>query len=361
MQHRQRKLYLDGMKGLASISVMLGHYIGIYKYAGERAAIQCGFMKFCTTFPFSAFMREEFWLYLFFVVSGYLVSASRVEGVVSALRKSAGRIVRFAIPITGAAAIVVLLGKTLGFHNQELRQLIENKWFFLSYREPVKWIDALLEVYKTLVQGKPYLIPPFWVMRDMLFSSLIIYAVQLLRSWLKRWTRRGTWIMILLPLTWVFFRENWTVFACLCGATGYFIQPWTDRLFKRSTVLRWVPTAILPVAYFLDVETIKSVVFTVWVLSASENVVLKRIYSSKIPIWLGKVSLGVFSLHWSIYCSVGMLLFLKLYGNVSNSVVFAAVFGASISITLAAALAFRETVEKLTAIACAACERKPNG
>ena len=144
MQHRQRKLYLDGMKGLASISVMLGHYIGIYKYAGERAAIQCGFMKFCTTFPFSAFMREEFWLYLFFVVSGYLVSASRVEGVVSALRKSAGRIVRFAIPITGAAAIVVLLGKTLGFHNQELRQLIENKWFFLSYREPVKWIDALL-------------------------------------------------------------------------------------------------------------------------------------------------------------------------------------------------------------------------
>lgn len=30
---KNRKMYIDGLKGLACFFVMLGHYTGIYKYA----------------------------------------------------------------------------------------------------------------------------------------------------------------------------------------------------------------------------------------------------------------------------------------------------------------------------------------
>ena len=36
---RDRKLYLDGLKGIACLLIMLGHFSGIYKYAIDALEI----------------------------------------------------------------------------------------------------------------------------------------------------------------------------------------------------------------------------------------------------------------------------------------------------------------------------------
>lgn len=69
----KRKLYIDGLKGFACCFVMLGHFCGAYEYAEDISLIQCEFMKVITNSFFVFFFNEEFWLYLFFVLSGFLL------------------------------------------------------------------------------------------------------------------------------------------------------------------------------------------------------------------------------------------------------------------------------------------------
>lgn len=72
----QREEYIDGMKGLACLFVLLGHFTGIYKYAENATAINSWFTQILTKGPLSFFTAESFWLYLFFVLSGYLLTRS---------------------------------------------------------------------------------------------------------------------------------------------------------------------------------------------------------------------------------------------------------------------------------------------
>lgn len=72
----QREGYLDGMKGLACLFILLGHFTGIYKYAENASQIDSWFVRILTEGPVSFFTAESFWLYLFFVISGYLLIMS---------------------------------------------------------------------------------------------------------------------------------------------------------------------------------------------------------------------------------------------------------------------------------------------
>lgn len=72
----QREGYLDGMKGLACLFILLGHFTGIYKYAENASQIDSWFVRILTEGLVSFFTAESFWLYLFFVISGYLLIIS---------------------------------------------------------------------------------------------------------------------------------------------------------------------------------------------------------------------------------------------------------------------------------------------
>jgi len=72
----QREEYIDGMKGLTCLFVLLGHFTGIYRYAEDATAIESRVTQILTKGPLSFFTAESFWLYLFFVISGYLLVKS---------------------------------------------------------------------------------------------------------------------------------------------------------------------------------------------------------------------------------------------------------------------------------------------
>ncbi len=174
---KERKLYFDGLKGIACLFIMFGHFAGVYKYAVDATAIESGFLKSFTIFPISFLTAESFWLYLFFAVSGYLVASSKVESVRDVCRKSVVRFFRFFIPIVGIICIAFLIDKTIGYHNQELRSVLDNPWYFRSYQETFTFNDLILEPVRVLVQGTSRFDSPLWVMRDMLLASGLIYAI----------------------------------------------------------------------------------------------------------------------------------------------------------------------------------------
>lgn len=90
--------HLNGLKGLAALLVMLGHYLGLYKYA-ESFSPSTWLIDAVNFSPFSFVINEGYWLYLFFVVSGYLVAKSRIVTMQDLIVKAGSRFLRLAIPI----------------------------------------------------------------------------------------------------------------------------------------------------------------------------------------------------------------------------------------------------------------------
>ena len=58
-----------------------------------------------------------FWMYAFLVISGYLLSGSRVNNLRDLAVKIGKRYLRFFVLIFGACAVIFVIYKTIGFHN----------------------------------------------------------------------------------------------------------------------------------------------------------------------------------------------------------------------------------------------------
>lgn len=57
---KNRKMYIDGLKGLACFFVMLGHYTGIYKYAQGGGKSLMLFWSVSRVFQFRFLRRRVF-------------------------------------------------------------------------------------------------------------------------------------------------------------------------------------------------------------------------------------------------------------------------------------------------------------
>ena len=63
----KREKYIDGMKGYACLFILLGHFMGIYKYAENADMIDSWFVRILTIGPLSFFQQKVigfiyFWL-----------------------------------------------------------------------------------------------------------------------------------------------------------------------------------------------------------------------------------------------------------------------------------------------------------
>ena len=346
---KERKLYLDGLKGIACLFIMIGHFSGIYKYATDVTSIECGFLRSFTLFPISFLTAESFWLYLFFAISGYLVASSDVVKLKDVLRKSIVRILRFLIPVIGAVIIAFVIGKTVGFHNQGLKTLLENSWFFTSYQSGFTFKDLIMEPVRVFIIGSSAFDSPLWVIRDMVLASILIYGISYLFRCNKAVTIGG-YVIVCILLVGCILLKKYVIFGCTCGACG----KWNEKYIRSITKFKVVPWAILLTltgAFFLKNNFVSAVVFTLWIIAIDGSSTAKYFYSKGL-LWLGSISFGIFLLHWPIYNSVGSLLIERLHGNLENNLLFILEFSVSITMVIIASILFKLTVERMTTKAC---------
>ncbi len=333
---------------------MFGHFSGIYKYAANATAIESAFLRSFTVFPFSFLTAESFWLYLFFAVSGYLVASSKVESMKDVCRKAIVRFFRFFIPIIGAILIAFLLGRTIGYYNQELKTIIDNPWYFTSYQEVFTINDLLLEPVKVIVLGTCRLDSPLWVMRDMLLSSILIYGISYMIKSSKTSTikRRGC-ILVCILLTGSIGLKRYVLFGCICGACGKWFEEYLHNILKFKFAL-WINSLALIGGFLLNNCYVTAVLFTVWIATLKEQSAAHRlrVFENKLTVWLGSISLGIFVLHWPIYNSVGALPFYRFYGQINNGLLMALTFSLSFIVVILCAIAFRLTFEHFTTFIC---------
>ena len=306
------KPYISGLKGFACLMVMLGHFLGVFNYA-ENFPDSIGIIDKILGSKFSFVVNESFWLYLFFIVSGYLLSRNPAKRIRELISKGIFRFFRLALPIFFAYLIIYIISLTVGFHNSETIDLFSNEWFQKAvYGGQYSLYDVLKSPVYVLVLGKCSLNSPYWVLKDMLIASYIIYILGYLRY-------RFPKCAVLLDFACLAFalfggKVSSVISACVAGMLVLRFEENIGELFSnRAFAVSAISTSFL--MYILSRREISYFFFASLIILLPKTKVLNAIFSSKIADWLGKISFGIYSFHWPLYCSVGALIMISV-GNV---------------------------------------------
>lgn len=331
--------WINGLKGFACLMIMLGHFLEIYllspnfphpfpllsRVSGSRV----GFL-----------LDEGFWLFLFFFVSGYLVARSNIRDFFQLVKKSVLRFLRFAIPILFSMAVAFFLTRIFGFHNAKTITLFENNWFQKFYADGLPLSAVILSPIRVLLLGDAGVNAPYWVLRDMLLASVVIYALSYSRKYKLHW---GIHLAVLIASLIISMQFSKTVFSCIFGAGLYYYEDYFQKL--KFCIYFLAVSAIL---FVLNIIPRSSFIFSNMLVFFPHIAILCSAMSSKALIWLGKISWGVYSFHWPLMCSAGAGLMLFLADKTGLGMAYWIVLGVIVLATLLVAWLYSISIEKVS-------------
>ena len=278
-------------------------------------------------------LDESYWLYLFFIVSGYLLAFSKIEKFFQLVAKWIQRFFRLGLPILFAYGICYIIYLTIGFHNGETSVFFDNGWYQKAYSCDYSLITVFKSPIDVLILGKSSLNSPYWVLREMFVASLIIYAADyILNKFSQRPIGRLLTVIGTLFISLLFnhlLDSNIIVF-CVLGA----ILCWCEKDIHVLLEKQWFYFGILVIALAI------SVLDKALIICVPKIGILNNVFSSKLFEFIGNISFGIYSFHWPLYCSVGGLVIVCL----------AAQTGLLISIILAMAISFILTISFVSAV-----------
>lgn len=344
----QREEYIDGIKGLACLFVLLGHFTGIYRYAEDATAIESWVTQILTKGPLSFFTAESFWLYLFFVISGYLLvkSTPPPRKCSEFLKKCIKRFLRLAIPILGAAVFTFVIQCTIGFYNFKIQEIVSNAWLTHLYGTQLNFRDIVEEPVRVLLLGSSQFSSPFWCLKDMLLASLLIYAV----GWLCQTEKLKGFTLGALILLGAIVNRG-VIVACLVGAMTGFLRQKIITLKAPDAVA--VCGVLSPaVAFFTGNLYVIDVAFAFCLLSVPLVPQVKFFFEADFVKKIGSVSFGIYALHWPVINSIGLGILYGLDKTLNPAPLMLLSLAGVLLVTFVLAIIFKVTVERLTSIAC---------
>lgn len=341
-----RKHYITGLKGISCIFIMLGHFVGLYKYA-ERFLPRIPLLDSVLNSRFSFAINEAFWLYLFFYLSGYLVARSKVNTIKDVVLKSINRFFRLAFPVLFSYLVIYLIYIFAGFHNGETASLFKCGWFQGYYAEQYTWMHVLRSPIDVLIHGNCALNGPYWVLKDMFFASLIIYVLKYIYHILSvRYAAIA--LAILVAATFAFIPVSNIIFACLLGMLISVYED-TEAVCKKPGI---AVTGILLVSlmqYIVTENFVFNIFFVILMIITPRVPSLDGALSKKPFRFLGDISWGIYSFHWPLMCSVGAMLIIALQPETGLTASYLIACAAVSIVTIVLAAIFSFTLEKLAA------------
>lgn len=303
------KKHINGLKGFACVMVMIGHYIGLYKYA-ESFPVKNGILELFDEFlnsKISFIIDETFWVILFFVVSGYLVSQSSISSITDLIKKSVFRFLRLGLPVFAACFIIFIISETVGFYTSQTVPILENSFIQKPYNGEITFLQVMLSPIDVLFLGKVSLNGPYWVLREMFLTSLIIYLFSLLRNKLSNKTIYFLLVTAVFVLSMCFSN---VVFAGIFGMIIALFEKDKDSFLNHNIPLLMI-IVFCAALYFIPRSRIACIFFAALIVIIPRIKLLNCIFSSKIALFINKISFGGYSFHWPILLSVGMLVLIK--------------------------------------------------
>jgi peptidoglycan/LPS O-acetylase OafA/YrhL len=346
MQSQNYKYYITGLKGMACLFIMIGHFLGIYKYA-ESFVPNIPMIDIIADSYFSFVIDEGWWLFLFFVVSGYLVAKSAVKRKRDIVLKGISRFLRLGFPIIFVYIVIYLIYLICGFHTTDTTSFFQCAWYQSFYTEKGYDItDVLMSPFNVLILGNVALNVPYWVLKMMFLASISIYILKYCYEEVNAISEKYESFIFsaLVIITIVSIHFSYIFAACLIGML---ISLYEEKEIKTKPYCAFWVMALFVILYILPSIFIAVVFFGSLIIFIPRVKWLNAFFSSKPMLYLGKISWGIYSLHWPIICSVGALTIIKLNSVVGLKTAYLISFFAIVILTIILAIIFYNSFEKL--------------
>lgn len=323
-----RRPALDGLRGLAALTVVISHSLLVAppladRYTAGSPARMFTWPWFLTYTPLHIFWAGGEAVLVFFVLSGLVLALPSAAGHRGGWRSYyPQRLLRLYLPIFAAASLAFALVRAVPRH-----PAASSSWWLAMHRSPVGLHEALRDA--VVVMGSSGMNPAFWSLQwEVYFSCLLpVFLFVLLRF------RRGVFLRAaaLLALVALGTRTNHLslVYLPIFGLGVVMAQqmPWLDGVGERFgqlrpelrrdvvmgvgllLVARWWITVLPYTKYSLAVGTALTVLgacLLVWLFSSTHAG--RTFGERRVCRWLGARSFSLYLVHEPIVVTVAYLL-----------------------------------------------------
>lgn len=234
-------LYLDGLRGVAALSVVFAHlaagfFPALYFVDGPDDAPE--WMGYFASTPLFVLLSGTFAVFIFLVLSGFVLSSVVASGRQSLAVLVPTRFLRLAVP-AGASVIIAYVLLSGGFMQTAAVGAITNHDWVTKYYTGVSWPTAAMEVLGGhFATGKSKLDPVLWTMRVELVGSYFVYLLFAFcrRTDLRALSLAALAIMVLL------LGGAWLFLLCFIAGIAFFDH--MPRVAKVPAFLAWTALAV---------------------------------------------------------------------------------------------------------------------
>lgn len=313
--------------------------------------------------PLKVVFDGNLMVYMFCVLSGYLICRSRITTVKDVIVKSIMRYLRFSLPIFVAYVLTYIMGMIWGFGVRDIPQMVGDYSLTGYYSQTITLKQIFYGPFIGIWIDGSTVIPVLWMIRYLLYASVIIYLYQYLTARFEKYTVQISILFILIIM--VIDIDTWLVFATFLGVMIYRIKQsgkikmnrWINAIcIIAIIVLNWFGHELIfnLISRFIHLPQMLNynghmkavyMALLVWCMINSE--IVKKVFSSKILVRAGRESFAIFLLHVPLICSFSMWIYLRMYDTGINSGVlyYMIIIVTFVMLTVIAVL-FRKYIEK---------------
>lgn len=194
-----RFVHMDGLRGVAAVGVLFSHSFQNFFSAMHFPGEGDGIPLILGSSPLSAFYGGEFSVFIFFVLSGFVLSASVSHSKLSLPATIVRRYVRLTLPILGVTLLFLVAARAGLFFNDRVAGIAPNmaEMYPVGYRPSLaEWLwKCLFGIYWT---GDYLLDGVVWTMKVEIWGSLYVYLVWrlLTHRWIRMAVSAATFILV---------------------------------------------------------------------------------------------------------------------------------------------------------------------
>jgi peptidoglycan/LPS O-acetylase OafA/YrhL len=305
----QRLDFLDGLRGVAALVVLLRHFLmtflpAIFGGAPSRRVDELiGNLLLVGTYA----------VFIFFVLSGFVLAQSGASGKRSLPARLVARYLRLTIPMLVSLTFAWILLRCFPNVRSEFLELGTNHWLtkgaYVGLIPPF-WLAVQQALYGVYWNGDSLFDNVVWTMKVELEGSVGIYLVYRFAPESRRVAALGCFLLLALfqPLA-------------LGFPLGALLREARARGGLRESRWGWaalVGAVAIPVAAHLlsfsisPVTSSGSAALLVWAVFLLGP--LRRVLSAKGPVFLGRISFALYLLHVPLLVTVGIWSYLHLPG-----------------------------------------------
>lgn len=331
--------YLDGLRGVAALMVVFHHYANsFFPYTYDRLPDLRMYWieKLFIITPLQLFIAGNFAVCIFFVLSGFVLS-HRIFAMTTPFKvipEYCKRFVRLWIPTAFAVLFSYVLFSLLGFKlNRTVAFEVHSEWLsgMWYFKDSFGYFVRNI-LYEALLYGDNSYNSSLWTMQRELFYSFILF-VSLWAFRKKRW-RIVVYVIAICLSVKSFFLSFLLGIALADLHIHYYELVFNSRLIKRLLPLIWL-SGIMFGSYSILYNLTANVNFMkYWTMTGIEAVTFgnsfgaglivlaillsgraQRVLTTRIALFLGRISLPLYLFHLPILATLSSYTFLVLHDN----------------------------------------------